>query len=84
MGMFRTATSTFTMGLVDFRSDKERIARSTRLTKRATHRGNRLAAENNRLVAEQTEALRGPSNKPTQVQMQQVRGHLDFWGRPRK
>ncbi|UZJ23748.1 hypothetical protein RHODO2019_11075 [Rhodococcus antarcticus] len=33
--MMRKLTAVSTMGVVDYRSDKERTARSTRLTKRA-------------------------------------------------
>ena len=38
MGIFRKMTSVSTAGLVDFRSDKERIARNTRLDANATRR----------------------------------------------
>jgi len=40
--MTRKFFSASTAGLVDFRSDKERIARSTRLTKRAVKAQNRM------------------------------------------
>lgn len=36
MGLIRKSMSLSTMGMVDFRSDKERIARSTRITARNT------------------------------------------------
>lgn len=42
MGLFRKMTSVSTAGLVDFRSDKERIARSTRKTSKAMKQQNKL------------------------------------------
>lgn len=42
MGFIRKTLSVHTVGLIDFRSDKERTARSARLTKSATEKGNRL------------------------------------------
>jgi hypothetical protein len=41
------------MGMVDFRSDKERIARSTRQAKNAAKAQNKLLAEQNKLLAQQ-------------------------------
>lgn len=51
MGVIRKLTSLSTLGLVDLRSDKERIARSTRLTDKGIRRQNQLLAEQNRLQA---------------------------------
>jgi hypothetical protein len=45
MGLMRKAVSMSTAGMVDFRSDKERVARSARLTKRAAKGQNRLLKE---------------------------------------
>lgn len=42
MGLIRKSLSVSTMGIIDFRSDKERIARSTRLIKRATKKQTRV------------------------------------------
>jgi hypothetical protein len=50
MGMIRKTLSVGTAGLVDWRSDKERIARSTRLTKRATKKQNKLIKDQNKLL----------------------------------
>ena len=41
--MFRKLTSISTLGLVDFRSDKERIARYTKQTRNATRAAARQA-----------------------------------------
>jgi hypothetical protein len=57
MGVTRKAISMCSMGLVDFRSDKERIARSGRKTLHAQRRGNRL-------VRRQTAALSTPRLTP--------------------
>jgi hypothetical protein len=48
MGIIRKMTSASTLGLVDFRSDKERIARSTRQT-------SKQAAEQTKLLQKQVE-----------------------------
>lgn len=50
MGMIRKTLSISTIGLIDFQSDKERAARSSRLTKRATKKQNRLIKEQNKLL----------------------------------
>ena len=42
MGIIRKTTSVYTLGLVDFQSDKERMARSARLTKQAVRKQNRM------------------------------------------
>lgn len=49
MGVIRKNLSIWTFGLIDFRSDKERIARSTRKTDKGIREQNRLLAEQNRL-----------------------------------
>ncbi|WP_440712090.1 hypothetical protein [Gordonia sp. FQ] len=53
MGLTRKVTSASTLGAVDFRSDKERIARSTRQGAKATKKQNKLIAEQNDLLAQQ-------------------------------
>lgn len=45
MGLFRKVTSLSTLGLVDFRSDKERTARNTARAGRAIRSQNRLIRE---------------------------------------
>jgi hypothetical protein len=50
VGVIRKTASLSTYGLVDFRSDKERAARSTRLTKRATKKTNKLLKEQNKIL----------------------------------
>lgn len=50
MGVIRKSMSVTTLGLIDFRSDKERVARSARLTKRATKKQNRLARKQNKIL----------------------------------
>lgn len=49
MGVIRKTLSVWTAGLIDFRSDKERIARSARKTDKGIREQNRLLAEQNRL-----------------------------------
>lgn len=53
MGVIRKSTSIFTLGLVDYRSDKERAARSSRLTKRAVKKNNKLLKKQNKLLKNQ-------------------------------
>ncbi|CAN5130709.1 hypothetical protein BH20ACT5_BH20ACT5_04480 [soil metagenome] len=55
MGVFRKTASMCTLGLVDFRSDGERVARSARLTKRAVKAQTKQAK---RLGEQQAELLR--------------------------
>jgi hypothetical protein len=50
MGMIRKVASFSTYGVIDFRSDKERVARSARLTKRATKKQNKLIKDQNKLL----------------------------------
>lgn len=47
MGLFRKITSVSTLGAVDMRSDKERIARKTAKAARAAKKGNKIAAQAN-------------------------------------
>jgi hypothetical protein len=51
MGLIRKMTSLGTAGLVDLRSDKERIARNTAKTNKTMKVQNKLLKEQNRLVA---------------------------------
>jgi hypothetical protein len=51
MGLIRKTMSISTMGLIDLRSDKERIARSTRKTSKATQESLKLAKEQARAQA---------------------------------
>lgn len=48
MGITRKTLSICTFGLIDFQSDKERMARSARLTKQATRTQNRLIRKQTR------------------------------------
>lgn len=52
MGLFRKMTSVTTMGAVDFRSDKERIARNSKKTAKELKDQNKLLREQNRLQRE--------------------------------
>jgi hypothetical protein len=54
MGLLRKAMSISTIGLIDYRSDKERIARYTRQTRNATRVA---AAQNARIRNNQREQL---------------------------
>jgi hypothetical protein len=51
--MTRKLLSISTMGLIDFQSDKERTARSARLTKQATRKQNRLIKKQTRRQKQQ-------------------------------
>jgi hypothetical protein len=51
MGLFRKAFSVSTLGAVDFQSDKERIARSARLTKQAMRKQNSLIQQQTAQIA---------------------------------
>jgi len=53
VGVTRKTLSVFTAGLIDFQSDKERIARSTRLTKKAIKEQNKLLKKQNELLKRQ-------------------------------
>lgn len=53
MGFLRKTMSVGTAGLVDFKSDKERTASSTRKNANATKKTNKLLKEQNRLLREQ-------------------------------
>lgn len=50
MGLFRKITSIGTVGLVDFRSDKERTAAYTRSTRNAARKQNRILRKQGRPV----------------------------------
>lgn len=65
MGLIRKTMSVTTLGFIDFQSDKERVARSARLTKQATRRGNRL-------IGKQTRAQRRQHREMMAVQSMQV------------
>lgn len=54
MGIIRKTLSVSTVGLVDFKSDKERMAASARKTKSAARKTNRLLKEQNKLLREQS------------------------------
>lgn len=53
MGLIRKTLSASTVGLVDWKSDKERVAASARKTKSATRKTNKLLKEQNKLLREQ-------------------------------
>ena len=53
MGVTRKALSLTTYGLIDWKSDKERIAASTRKTKSATRKTTKLLMQQNKLMKEQ-------------------------------
>lgn len=57
MGITRKLLSISTMGMIDFQSDKERVARSARLTKQATRKGNRLLRKQTRRQSKQHREL---------------------------
>ena len=59
MGMTRKLLSMCTAGLVDYRSDRERIARSARHTAHALNQQNRLLRQQNRAMTS------GPQVGPT-------------------
>lgn len=73
MGLIRKMSSVSTMGLVDYRSDKERIARSTRQTKQATKKGNKLIAQQTAMLQQQLSA------QPIQVQQLAPAGPPAGW-----
>ena len=50
MGIIRKSLSMGTLGAVDFRSDKERIARKTAKGARAAKKANKLMKEQNRIL----------------------------------
>jgi hypothetical protein len=55
MGLLRKSLSLSTVGLIDYKSDKERIAASTRKNKNATRKTNKLLKEQNALLRQQGE-----------------------------
>lgn len=50
MGLIRKTLSAGTFGAVDFRSDKERIARKTAKNARAAKKANKLLRKQNRIL----------------------------------
>lgn len=64
MGLTRKFLSVSTLGIIDFRSDKERVARSARLTKRATKSGNRERKRQTKLLEQQVKLTRRVANTP--------------------
>jgi hypothetical protein len=72
VGFTRKMLSVSTMGLIDFRSDKERMARSARLTKQVTRKQNRLVKKQTKqqrqqhqeLMTLQRAAMRQPASVP--------------------
>lgn len=56
MGVIRKSMSMTTLGLVDWKSDKERIASSARKTKRAARKTNKLLKEQNDILRKQGKA----------------------------
>ncbi|WJN63457.1 hypothetical protein [Streptomyces phage phiScoe56] len=53
MGVIRKTASLSTFGLIDWKSDKERIATSTRKAKSAQRKTNKLLKEQNKLLKQQ-------------------------------
>ena len=62
-GLFRKMTSISTLGIVDYRSDKERIAKYTRQTRNAT----RAAAAQNAMMLEQQRQQVTRGGQPQQI-----------------
>lgn len=56
MGLIRKTMSISTLGIIDLRSDKERIARSTRKTKKAVVQQTKAAKRDARAARQQTAA----------------------------
>lgn len=54
MGVIRKSLSVSTLGLVDFKSDKERMAASARKAKSASRKTNKLLKEQNKILREQS------------------------------
>ncbi|APC43289.1 hypothetical protein Joe_49 [Streptomyces phage Joe] len=53
MGVTRKVMSASTFGLIDWKSDKERMAASARKNTRATRKTNKLLKEQNKLLKKQ-------------------------------
>ncbi len=70
MGLIRKVTSMSTMGLVDFRSDKERIAKNTKKGYKAQQDGNVIAAQ--QLAAQQALLQAQMQAQLQQAQLQQA------------
>ncbi|MGU3438168.1 hypothetical protein ACNHUS_34810 [Actinomycetes bacterium M1A6_2h] len=67
MGIFRKVTSVSTAGLVDLRSDKERIARSARKSSNEVKKQTKLMRENNSLLRAQTNASTESVDSPKSI-----------------
>ena len=71
MGVFRKLTSISTLGLVDLRSDKERIAKNTKLGYKAQQDANALAARQlatqQAALAEAQASSRTPAARPGEI-----------------
>jgi hypothetical protein len=85
MGLIRKSLSISTLGLVDFRSDRERTARYSKQTRNAA-RAN--VVQNMKLIAQQNEMLRqgyqGAAAQPTTPAPgwypdQQYQGYVRWW-----
>lgn len=82
MGLIRKGLSMSTVGMIDFRSDKERVARSARLTKRATKQQNGLLREQigvQRAMAAQLAAATGPAVTPPPGWYPDQAGVVRWW-----
>ncbi|ATW61323.1 hypothetical protein SEA_ALSABER_49 [Streptomyces phage Alsaber] len=53
MGLIRKSSSVMTLGLIDWKSDKERMAASARKTKSAARKTNKLLKEQNKILKQQ-------------------------------
>ncbi|WLW38598.1 hypothetical protein [Streptomyces phage Verabelle] len=53
MGVTRKTMSAMSLGLVDWKSDKERIATSSRRAKNAAKKTNKLLKEQNKILKQQ-------------------------------
>lgn len=80
MGLTRKSLSIFTIGAVDFRSDKERMAAHAKGTKHAVKRQTKAIKRGNRVTI--TQALASiPLNAPQEPVMVPLGGwHPDPWG----
>ncbi|WJN63379.1 hypothetical protein [Streptomyces phage phiScoe55] len=53
MGVTRKSMSVMSLGLIDWKSDKERMAASARKTKSAARKTNKLLKEQNKILKQQ-------------------------------
>lgn len=70
MGLIRKSMSVSTAGLIDFRSDKERIARSTRKTHKAVKSQTRLTKKIGKESAQQQSMIAGQQAAAARTQAQ--------------